>query len=90
MVYFFTFIIVAICFLVFAMSQWMWVLNRARRKGLFPEKGKATMFNVRRLIILGKKDLAIFVYIDIFKVSYRQANQAVDELEKSIREKKSK
>ena len=48
------------------------------------------MFDVRRLILKGEKELAIRVYREIFKSNYSRAQKAVEDLEKSIQEKKSK
>ena len=84
------FIIMMFCFYVLWNTCWVWSLNRARRKGLYPEKGKATLFDVRQLIIQGEKDLAILIYCEIFKVTRREARKAVDQLEKNIQAKNSK
>ncbi len=79
--------ILMICFAVFMQTYWIWWINQARRRGLYPDKGKATMFDVRRLLIEGEKPLAIRLYAQIFKTNYRQAKKAVDELERSIQKK---
>ena len=45
------------------------------------------MFDVRRLLIKGEKDLAVRVYCDLFKVNAEEAAKAVDEIERSIQPK---
>ncbi|MCA9407778.1 MAG: hypothetical protein H6755_05310 [Candidatus Omnitrophica bacterium] len=86
---FLTFIILGLCLIALNRTRGIWVLNNARRKGLYPPKGKATMFDVRRLILSGEKELAIRIYCEIFEVSRKEAVKAVDELEKGIKEKKA-
>ena len=88
MVWVFSLIIISLCFLVLMNTYWIWSMNQARRKGLYPSKGKATMFDVRRLIIQGEKPLAVRLYAQIFKTNYRESKKAVDELEHSIQAKK--
>ena len=85
-----TVIILILCFYIFWNTLWIWSMNRARRKGLYPEKGKATLFDVRKLLVNGEKDMAIVVYCEIFKVSRREAKKAIEQLEKNIQPKNSK
>lgn len=87
MVMVYTFIVVAGCFYIFSHSRWIWALNQARRRGIFPERGKATMFDVRRLIIEGEIELAIEVYRWIYRTSRKKSREAVLELANSISEK---
>lgn len=77
-------LILSACFFVFLRSRWIWSLKQARKKGIFPEKGKATMFDVRRLIIEGELDLAVEVYRWIFKTTRQKARIDVSELAESI------
>ncbi|MGE0269190.1 MAG: hypothetical protein AB7S78_12130 [Candidatus Omnitrophota bacterium] len=77
-------LILSACFYILIRSRWIWSLNQARRKGIFPEKGKATMFDVRRLIIEGELDLAVEVYRWIFKTPRQKARADVSELAESI------
>lgn len=84
-----SFIIFCICFIIYHLSQWLWSVNQTRRKNAYPPNNrKPTMFDVRHLIVKGDKEMAIKVYCDIFKVGYRDGKKAVDDLEKSIKEKK--
>lgn len=81
-------VVLCVCFYIFARSRFLWSINQARRNGLYPPKGKATMFDVRSLIIKSEKDLAIRLYCEIFNSSAREAKKAVEEIEKSIQAKK--
>ena len=83
----YVFVIVSMCFFVFSSSRWIWSVNQARRKGLYPNKGKPTMFDVRRLIQAGHKDLAIRLYCQIFSTHFKEAKKAIEELERSIQTK---
>jgi len=83
-----TFLIFLGCFYLLLRSQWIWKLNQARRKGLYPDRSK-TMFDVRRLVIKGEKELAIQTYREIFQTSRKEAQEAVEQLAKSIQGKDS-
>ena len=87
MIWLISFIILSLCFCILMQTYWIWSIHQARRKGFYPERGKATMFDVRRLIIEGEKNLAVRVYAGIFKTNHKEAKKAVEELEKSIQEK---
>lgn len=79
------FFVVAVSFALFYRSRWILSIKQARRKTM---KGKATMFDVRQLLLADKKDLAIEVYGQLFSTTRRESKKAVEELEKSIQEKK--
>lgn len=83
----YTFIIIVICWIVLSHTRWIWVINQARKKGIYPDKGKATMFDVRNLIIEGEFDLAVELYRRLFKTSRRNARKAVEDLADSISQK---
>jgi hypothetical protein len=69
-------------------SRWFRALIRAWRNKEFCSKHeKLTLFDVRRLIIKGEKDLAVRVYSELFKTSLEDAHQAVEEIERSIQPK---
>jgi hypothetical protein len=52
-----------------------------RRKGVYPQPGKATMAYVRRLVQSRKSVLAIRCYREIHpKVSLRDARKAIDKI----------
>lgn len=80
----YTLLILSVSFFILIRSRWIWSLNQARKKGIFPEKGKATMFDVRRLIVEGELDLAVEVYRWIFKTTRQKARADVSELAESI------
>lgn len=91
MIRLFTFLALSLCFgVVFYAGYYIRHFNRARRSGLYPDKSKATMFDVRRLILKKERYLAIRLYCEIFQTNYREAQKAVEELERSIQEKNIK
>ncbi len=81
--YLISILITAVCFLVFWNTYWIWAVNQARREGKLPGH-KPTMFDVQRLLKEGEKEAAIRLYIQIFKVSLKQARKDVEELERSL------
>ena len=48
-------------------------------------KRKATMFDVRHLLMEGEKELATRIYSDIFSVSLVKARKDVEELQRSLK-----
>ena len=85
--YLYTFAIVAISFGLLFLLRFVWLFKQARRSGLYPTKGKATLFDVRRLLLKKEKNMAIHLYANLFKTNFKDAKKAVEELEKSIQEK---
>jgi len=82
-----TILFFGICLYGLFRSGWIWNLRTSRRSGLYPPRGEGTLFDVRRLIVRGERELAIRLYCEIYHVSYPKATQAVDELAKTIQEK---
>ena len=78
-------LIVLVCILVLFNTYRLWFLNNARRRGKLPIKGKATMFDVRHLLMEGEKELAIQVYSEIFQTTPIKARKDVEELERSLK-----
>jgi len=78
-------VIVLVCFLVLLQRQIIWFPKKPFGQGKLPQREKATMFDVRHLLMEGKKDEAIYVYCSIFNVGLRQAKNDVEELERSLR-----
>ncbi|OGX33833.1 MAG: hypothetical protein A3C36_01450 [Omnitrophica WOR_2 bacterium RIFCSPHIGHO2_02_FULL_52_10] len=69
-------------------SRWFRAFIQAWRDAeLFSKNEKLTMFDVRRLIIKGEKDLAVRVYCELFKTSAEEASRAVEDIERSIQPK---
>ncbi len=60
------------------------MMNKARREGNLP-KGKPTMFDVRQLLMEGKKEMAIEIYCAIFNTTPAKAKKDVDELQRSLK-----
>ena len=75
----------AVCFLILFGAYWLWVMNnRANRPGKTPQR-HATMFDVRRLLQEGDRDSATKLYIQIFKVSPKQARKDIEDLERNLK-----
>ena len=62
-----------------------WFFIDARRCGKLPVKGRATMFDVRHLLMEGKKELAIQTYCEIFQITSTKAKKDVEDLERSLK-----
>ncbi len=88
MVRIYSLIVLCLCFYIFLHSRWFRSLRQMWRDGNFgSQKEKLTMFDVRRLLVKGEKDLAVRVYCELFKTSMEEATAAVDEIERSIQPK---
>lgn len=82
-------LILLLCFLIFSQTLWIWHLNQARRRGLYPSSREATLFDVKRLITAGEHVLAIRLYRQIYRgTSFKEAQKAVAEIEKGIKAKR--
>ena len=85
MVVLYTALIVLVCFLVIFNIYRGWFLMDARRRGKLPPKGRATMFDVRHLLMEGKKELALQVYCEIFQTTPIKAKKDIEDLERSLK-----
>ena len=85
MVILYTTLIILVCLLVFFNAYRFWFLGQARRSGKMPQRGKATMFDVRHLLMEGEKELAVQVYCEIFQTTPIKAKKDVEELERSLK-----
>jgi len=85
MVVLYTALIVLVCILVLFNTYRVWFLTDARRRGKLPQKGRATMFDVRDLLMKGEKELAIQVYCEIFQTTPVKAKKDVEDLERSLK-----
>lgn len=85
MIYLYSMLVILVAALIFVNMYRFWFVNEARRRGKLPPKGKATMFNVRHLLMEGEKDLAIQLYCEIFNTSFPKAKRDVEELERSLK-----
>ena len=82
-------LILLLCFFVLSQILWIWHLNQARRRGLYPSSGQATLFDVKRLIMAGESVLAIRLYREIYKrTNFKEAQKAVAQIEKGIKAKR--
>lgn len=85
MIILYTTLIVFVCALVSLNVYRVWSLIHARRSGKLPAKGRATMFDVRHLLMEGEKELAIQVYCEIFQTTPLKAKKDVEDLERSLK-----
>jgi len=85
MVVLYTTLIVLVSILVLLNTYRVWFLINARRHGKLPQTGKATMFDVRHLLMEGEKELAVRVYCDIFKTTPIKAKKDIEELQRSLK-----
>lgn len=85
MIILYTTLIILVCLLVFFNIHRAWFIVDGRRRGKLPAKGRATMFDVRHLLMEGEKELAIQVYGEIFQTTPIKAKKDVEELERSLK-----
>ncbi len=85
MVVLYTTLIILVFFLVLFNTYRVWFLIDARRRGKLPHKGRATMFDVRHLLMEGEKELAIQVYCEIFQTTPIKAKKDIEDLERSLK-----
>ena len=78
-------LVVLVCALVVYNVYKARIFDNARRLGKLPPKGRATMFDVRHLLMEGEKDLAIQVYCEIFHTTPPKARKDIEELERSLK-----
>ena len=78
MVFLYTTLIILVCVLVFLSVHRVLFFDRHR-------KGKATMFDVRHLLMEGEKELAIQLYCEIFQTTPTKAKKDIEELERSLK-----
>ena len=82
------FIILCLCLYILFHSRWFRLLRQMWREAdLGSQKEGLTMFDVRRLLVKGEKDLAVRVYCELFKTNTQEASIAIDEIERSIQHK---
>ncbi len=78
-------LIILVCSLVLFNAYRAWFFIDARRRSKLPRRGKATMFDVRHLLMEGEKDLAVQVYCEIFQTTPLKAKKDIEELERSLK-----
>ncbi len=84
-IFLYTALIMLVCFLILVNIYKIRLLNEARKRGKLPLKGKATMFDVRHLLMEGEKELATQLYCEIFHVTLSKAKKDVEELQRSLK-----
>ena len=80
----YTLLLILLSGMLIVSSRRYWHMSKARRDGRLP-KGKPTMFDVRNLLMEGKKDLAIEIYCEIFNTTPGKAKKDVEELHRSLK-----
>jgi hypothetical protein len=85
MVFLYITLIILVCSLIALNIYRLRFLNDARRRGKLPKKGRATMFDVRHLLMEGEKELATQIYCEIFSVNLTKAKKDVEELQRSLK-----
>lgn len=85
MVFLYITLVLLVCLLVIINIYRLRIVHDARRRGKLPQKGKATMFDVRNLLMEGEKELATELYCEIFHVNMAKAKKDVDELQRSLK-----
>ena len=81
----YTILITLVCILVLINIYRVRFLNDVRRRGKLPAQGRATMFDVRQLLMEGKKESAVEVYCEIFQTTSFKAKKDIEELERSLK-----
>ena len=71
--------ILVFLFAMIIRQYWIWYINRKK------SERKPTLFDVRELLTRGEKVRAIKIYRQIFNVDQKEAQGAVDALEKNLR-----
>ena len=84
-IFLYTTLIVLVSFLICVNLYRIRLIHNARRRGKLPLKGKATMFDVRHLLMEGEKELATQLYCEIFHVTLLKARKDVEELQRSLK-----
>jgi len=84
MIYLYIALIILVCVLVLLNVNRGRFFISARPYGM-PPKGKATMYDVRHLLMEGEKELAIQVYCEIFHTIPAKAKRDIEELERSLK-----
>ena len=85
MIVIYTTLVILVCFLILLNTQHIWSIHAARRRGKLPQKGKATMFDVRHLLMEGEKELAVQLYCEIFNTTPGKARKDIEELQRSLK-----
>ncbi len=76
-VYVFLVISIVLCLMLIGVRL---QVAKARRSGIYPQKGEATMEDVKNLISSGNHLLALRAYREIHGVSLKQAKKEIERL----------
>jgi len=72
-------ILVVVCFAIGMLLAQLQV-KKARRRGIYPAKRKATIEDVKRLALSGEVVLAMCAYREIYGVGIKEAKEAVNRI----------
>ena len=78
-----TFILVGVILFVFTQTSYIWAINQARRRGIYP-RGKITLDHVKDLLRRDEFFLAICAYRSMYRINFRQAKKEVELLERHM------
>ncbi len=84
MVIAYTMLLVLLAAILIVSFRRYWLMSKTMREGKFIN-GTPTMFDVRNLLMEGKKEMAIEVYCSIFKTTPNKARKDVEELQRSLK-----
>jgi len=76
--------IVGLCIAVGVHKYWNWRFKKPGSTAVNFTKRKPTLFDVREFLTKNDKVKAVKVYRQIFKVDQKEAQKAVDELQKNM------
>ena len=76
-----------LCLLLLNRTAFAWLLDQARRKGIYPPQRKPNIEDIKRLLLSGERAMAIRAYRAIYKLDLKQAELEVDLLERSLQKK---
>ena len=85
MIYLYLSLVVMVCLWVGYNIYFNHFFMDAKRRGKLPPKGRATMYDVRHLLMEGEKELAVAVYCEIFQITPGKAKKDIEELERSLK-----
>ena len=84
MSYFLSVLVTAVCFFILCGAYWIWTINRFQNQGKGSQR-PPTMFDIRRLLQEGDRETATRLYVQIFKVSLKQARKDIEDLERNLK-----
>lgn len=78
-------IMITLLFALLAINMRHYWQLKSKKTNDVQQKNQPTMFDVRKLLMEGKKDSAIELYCQIFKTTPNIAKKDIDELQRSLK-----